>query len=147
MERRILGKKEVKDLKLDFLDIEKGQVVEEITDKKKLLFVDNAPIAVEYENRWIPTLRGIRKPIKKIIVDAGAVKFVLSGANIMRPGVTKIEPGIEKDESIIILDPENKPLAVGIALFNSDEMEKMGRGKIVINVHQINDFIWNFKNH
>ncbi|MFH2106626.1 MAG: PUA domain-containing protein [Candidatus Micrarchaeota archaeon] len=148
MSKRTLNKKEVRDLTLDFFDLDKDNnpIIEEIEErgKPKILVIDKVPIAVQHEGRWIATLKGIRKPIKKISVDEGAIKFVLAGAHIMRPGITKIEDGIQKDEVVIILDHNNKPLATGIALFTSEEMKAMAKGKVIVNVHQINDWIWNY---
>jgi predicted RNA-binding protein (TIGR00451 family) len=63
----------------------------------------------------------------------------------MRPGITKIEDGIQKDEVVLVLDPNNKPLATGIALFSSEEMKAMAKGKVIVNVHQINDWMWNYE--
>ena len=144
MEIRTLNRRDVKQLSLEFFDIEKRQKVDIVENKHVLLLVDNVPIAIKYKGRWIPTLKGIQKPIKKIYVDEGAMKFVLSGAHIMRPGITLIEEGIAQNQTVVIMSHEKKPLAVGIALFSSEEMKKMAKGKAVVNIHQVNDSIWNY---
>ena len=73
----------------------------------------------------------------------GAIKFVINGADIMRPGITEIEEGIAKDELVVIIDERNKkPLVVGIALYDSAEMKKITSGKVVKNIHYVGDEIW-----
>lgn len=57
------------------------------------------------DGQWFPTLRLLHQypdMMKKVCVDEGAIKFVLSGANIMCPGLTS--PGAKiHDEVITIL--------------------------------------------
>lgn len=61
-------------------------------DRAQMLVLDNRPLF--FSNRdghWLPTLRLLHQypdMMKKVRVDQGAIKFVLSGANIMCPGLT-----------------------------------------------------------
>ena len=61
-------------------------------------------------------------------VDKGAIKFVLSGANIMCPGLTSKgarmpEGNLEKDKLVIITaEGKEHALAVGILTLSTDEM-------------------------
>ena len=83
--------------------------------------------------------------LKTVIVDMGAVKFVTNGADIMRPGIRKIEPEIKKNEIIRIADEKNnQTLAVGKAIFDAEEMQKMKKGKVIKNLHTIQDSVWKF---
>ena len=76
----------------------------------------------------------------------GAIKFVVNGADIMRPGITEIQDGIEKDKFVVVIDEKNKkPLAVGLALFNSQEMQTATSGKVIKNIHFVGDEIWGFQ--
>lgn len=73
----------------------------------------------------------------------GAVKYVISGADIMRPGVVEIESEIMSGDFVLIIDVNNKkPLAVGVALFGSAEMREMKTGKVVKNIHYVGDDVW-----
>jgi len=99
-----------------------------------------------YKNRIIPALKTILENnfLKKITVDMGAVKFVISGADIMRPGIISINDNIKENEIIAIVDEKhNKPLAIGIALLNSEEMREQTQGKSIKNIHYIGDKLWN----
>ena len=123
----------------------KDQVVLAEDENKKLILINKEPCFFYYKDRLIPTLRLLQSKdlLKKITVDMGAIKFVVNGADIMRPGITKIEEGIEKDEAVVIVDENNqKPLAVGIALFSSEEMKITSSGKVIKNIHFVGDEIW-----
>ena len=83
--------------------------------------------------------------LKTIVVDMGAIKFVTNGADIMRPGITKIEPTIKKGNIVRISDEtHDRILAVGQAMLDADEMEKETSGKVVKNLHTIRDQVWKF---
>jgi len=123
-------------------------------NKKDIITVDDKCIKLKNDvmffyigEELIPTIKLALKnevSIKKITVDMGAVKFVVNGADIMRPGITNIEDEIEKDEFILIIDENNKkPLAIGKALFNSEEMKGMNFGKVIENLHYVGDEIYN----
>jgi len=113
-----------------------------------IILINKQPAFFYHQDKPIPTLKYLQQNqiLKKITVDMGAVKFVINGADIMRPGITQIENNIEKDEPIVIVDKNNhKPLAVGIALLNSTEMEEQTEGKSIKNIHYIGDEIWNLQ--
>ena len=83
--------------------------------------------------------------LKTITVDMGAVKFVVKGADIMRPGITKIDETIESNDLVTIVDEKhNKPIGIGLALFSGKEMLKVTSGKCVKNLHYVSDKIWNY---
>ncbi len=112
---------------------------------ERIVYINNEPCFFYYELQLYPTLKYVMKnPIlKKITVDMGAVKFVINGADIMRPGIVAIDENIEKNEAVIIIDQNNKkPLAVGIALLSSKEMQEVSSGKVIKNIHYVGDEIW-----
>ena len=98
---------------------------------------------------YIPVLTLLLKNkvnLKTITVDMGAVKYVTNKADIMRPGITKIDPQIEKGELVKIVDEKNnRALAVGKAMFDAKEMEVKTSGKVIRNLHTITDKIWQFE--
>ncbi len=152
MGRTQLGKKEVKDIN-DKLNSLYG-VVDIIDKKDTVVVIDDKYISINNEinffyhnNNVIPTLRYLLKNnfLKKVVVDMGAVKFVSSGADVMRPGIVEIDPSIEKGDIVAVVDVNNKrPLAVGEALFDASEMSSMKTGKAVKSLHNVGDDIWNF---
>ena len=127
------------------ITINKKYSVVLLEDKYKLILVDGIPSFFYYDKELLPTLKYLQKHsvLKKIIVDMGAVKFVINGADIMRPGIVEISEGINKNEFIVIVDQNNqKPLSIGIALFDSKEMEEIKSGKVIKNIHFVGDEIW-----
>ncbi len=73
----------------------------------------------------------------------GAVKFVVNGADIMRPGIVEIAD-VNEGEYVVIVDENNrKALAVGIALYSGEEMKQKDGGKVIKNIHYVGDELWN----
>ena len=109
------------------INLSKKDQVELLEDEKlKLILINKEPSFFYYQGREVPTLKYLQSHdlLKKITVDMGAVKFVVNGADVMRPGITEIEE-IPKDDFIVVIDENNKkPLSVGVALFGAEEMKK-----------------------
>ena len=147
MKRTQLKSKEVnKELEHFNVNFNKKDQVELIEDKYKIIFINKQPSFFYYNDRPVPTLKYLQENptiLKTITVDMGAVKFVINGADIMRPGIKKIEEGIGKEDFVVVVDENNKkPLSVGIALFDSNEMKETTTGKVIKNVHYVGDEIW-----
>lgn len=146
MKRTRLRSKDIsKELEQYTISISKKDQVELVEDQYKIILINKKPSFFYYDNKPVPTLKLLQENnvLKKITVDMGAVKFVVNGADIMRPGIVKIEDGIAKDEFVSVIDKNNqKPLAVGITLFNSEEMKAMKSGKVIKNIHYVGDELW-----
>ena len=111
----------------------------------RVIFINQQPIFFYYQDKVVPTLRYLQHHslLKKITIDMGAVKFIVNGADVMRPGIVEIEDTINNEEFIVIIDTNHKkPLAVGIALYNSEEMQSLKTGKVIKNIHYVGDEIW-----
>lgn len=114
-------------------------------NKNQRCLIKNNEVVFFFQQRWIPTLKLLLKNniLKTIAVDQGAIKFVINGADIMRPGITRIDDGIVKDEIIAVVDAiHKKPLAVGIALLSGDEIKQAINGKMIKNIHYVGDSVW-----
>ncbi len=151
MRRKQLSKKEIQELNelickefsLENFFSRKERV--ELADN--LFVLGNEPVFYVHEGRVVPTLRLLAKNnfLKRVAVDMGAVRFVASGADIMRPGITRIDPGIQEGELVAVVDETHeKPIAVARALKPASELEEMERGKALKNIHFVGDKIWNF---
>jgi PUA-domain protein len=155
--RKQLSKKEIKELIVvieDKFGIKNIMTKKDNVAKEDQFIKINNKISFFYNKETlIPTLKLILElneknelnntNIKIITVDKGAIKFVVNGADIMRPGITKIDDGFEKDDFLVIIDENhNKPLAIGIALLNSEDMKTANSGKVITNIHYVGDEIW-----
>jgi PUA domain protein len=78
-----------------------------------------------------------------ITVDSGAVKFVVNGANIMRPGITKIEGEFGSGEIVVVKEEKyGKAIAVGEATLSKQDMEQTKKGAVISNLHYAGDKYW-----
>ena len=120
-----------------------------ILDNGDELFAINNKLSLWKKGKlYIPVLSLLLKDnlgLKTIVVDMGAIKFIANGADIMRPGITEIDPRIKKGDIVRVADEtHDRILAVGQAMFDAEEMEKKTSGKVVANLHTIKDKVWKF---
>jgi len=74
----------------------------------------------------------------------GAVPHICNGADIMAPGIVHFEGNFKKGEVVVITDERHrKPIAITIALHNTEEARKLKNGKILRNIHHVGDRLWN----
>jgi predicted ribosome-associated RNA-binding protein Tma20 len=112
MKARNLSNKEIKELnkaieRFNFSFDKRERVEISETEEYKLIKADNQTLFFYLRDEIIPALKLLlsgKCTLKKISVDMGAVKFIVNGADIMKPGIREIEPGIEKNEIITVID-------------------------------------------
>ncbi len=113
-----------------------------IKDRKAILFKDE-------KDEWIPSLyliannKNAYEVLPKVAVNDGAVKFILNGANIMRPGIVDWTD-FSKDDVVLVLNKNKGILAVGSAVISSEDMRSLSKGVVVNNLHHVNDNIFKF---
>lgn len=123
----------------------KDQLMLAESDKGLFVLKDNQPCFFYQDGKIIPTLKLLlqRLFLKQVVVDMGAVKFVSSGADVMRPGITEFNLAIKKDELVVVVDQQHKkPLCVAKSLFSAEELSQMKQGKVLRSVHHVGDDIW-----
>lgn len=109
---------------------------------------DNTPLLFEEQGIILPTLYSIRKfpdLLPKITVDAGAVKFMINGADLFRPGMVEWDL-FEKDEFVTIINLQKAAMSIGKTLMASKDvpLDKTTKGKVTITIHFLNDEIWQY---
>ena len=117
----------------------------ELTDDIEILSSSNF-ILVRNEGSLFPFLQDsdTLSSIPKLIVDKGAIPFVCKGANIMRPGIKKINGDFSINSIVVISEEEhNQNLAVGKSLHSSEELLALNKGMVVQNLHFVGDNVWN----
>jgi PUA domain protein len=122
----------------------KVEIIE--TDLDDIILVDGNPMIMMIEGEPFPTLKGALEldiKTKFVVVDMGAVKFVIKGADIMSPGITDADPNIVEGDLVVIVDEtHHKPLATGRSLLKGPEMVENSEGKAIKNIHHVGDEIW-----
>jgi PUA domain protein len=109
---------------------------------KKLFLMDTGS--------WVfPTLKGAVQfpfPERRVAVDAGAIPYVVNGADIMRPGIVSVTDDVKAGFPVQVVDERHgKPLAIGIALHDADDIRASTAGKMVKKFHYVGDEIWNLE--
>ena len=147
--KKHLRKSEIKELNTKLVSydfsFDKKDNVEQLDN---LILLDTKPLFFLYEDKIIPTLKLLltKELLRKVVIDMPAVPFIVKGADVMRPGIKETD-NFKKDDIIMIVDENNKkPLAVGVALFSSEEISKMEKGKVIHLIHHIGDSIWSVSN-
>lgn len=115
------------------------------TKKSNVFFFDGKPLFIERKNRIVPSLtnENVISQLPTIVVDQGAIPFLCNGADIMAPGLRRVEGKFSIGQLVVIREERfHKALAVGSALTGSDEIRRQPGGKIVENIHFIGDDAW-----
>lgn len=115
------------------------------TQAGEVFLIGGRPLLASYKGVFLPTLMfdEALNRLPKIVVNMGAVPHVCNGADVMAPGVVRIEGEFQADEFLLVIDERHrKPLAIGLALFNSGDMKSLEQGRIVKNLHFVGDKLW-----
>jgi PUA domain protein len=154
--RHVLSKSEAREVALAIeralrskrsFDVKARWEVVKISKNEVVYLLDGRPLAVEVSGKLIPSIRALMDGIAelpRVVVDSGAVKHVVNGADVMAPGIVRVEGDFAKGDLVVVVDEKHgKPLSVGVALVDRSELASMSRGKVVENLHYIGDKLWN----
>ncbi len=152
-DRRKLANKVGKELGIDveriIVDSEKIEVAKlRLKDYPLAVIVDGKPFLFEYKGRMYPLLIGLVRQsfsinLPRVFVDKGAVPHILNGADVMVPGIVKVEGVFDKGGIVLIADYEKERIfAVGEALMSSSEILSAKKGRAVRNIHYAGDNLW-----
>ncbi len=115
------------------------------TEGWDFIFVENEPLLFKVEGKVFPTVKGALKlnpARRRVVVDAGAVRFIINGADIMGPGVVEADPSIKEGDLVIVVEQAHgKALAIGRALMQGKEMAGK-KGKAIKSIHYVGDELW-----
>jgi PUA domain protein len=111
----------------------------------QIFIVNGKPLLARLDGILSPTLVFVEifPYLPKVIVDMGAVPYVCNGADVMAPGVVRVEGDFRERDILLVEDERHeKPLAIGVALFDSEHVGRLTEGKIVKNIHYVGDKLW-----
>ena len=136
-------------LKLD-LDVLFGskvnvEVVE--SDVGLIYLVGGKPLFYKAGGKVLPTLLFSEFTAKapKIVVDMGAVPYVCKGADVMAPGIVRIEGEFSKGDLVLVVDMKfGKALALGESLYDAENAKQTKKGPVVKTLHYVSDKIWDY---
>ncbi|KAK2752817.1 translation machinery-associated protein 20 [Onygenales sp. PD_40] len=133
--------------------------VVKLPDRVSLYTIDSRPILFQsLDSPLIPHLRILHafpNAIPTIGIDRGAIRFVLSGATLMAPGLTSAggrlpdpakNPGDREFEAgeVVAVTAEGKEevCLVGVLKMGTEEMKKKGKGVVMDEGHYLGDGLW-----
>ena len=125
----------------------KGPIeVLELEEGKEIILAAGEALLFRLSGKIFPMLKSLNRiPLKRVVVDMGAVPHVANGADVMAPGVVSADGEVTPGEGVAVVDERHgKPIAVGQALVPGVEMQGP-RGEVIKNLHHVGDEIWRFQ--
>jgi PUA domain protein len=78
-----------------------------------------------------------------VTIDEGALKYIIKGADVMRPGISKYDEWGEAGRLVVVReDKKGRAAAVGRTSVASSEMAELKKGNCVKNLHHAGDKFW-----
>lgn len=137
-------------------------------ERTTLYCLDDIPLFYQFDTSapLLPHLKLVHRfpqAFPTIRIDRGAIRFVLSGATLMAPGLTSVggrlpEPRegdegvdgdghwsreLKKGEPVVIMaEGKEEACAVGVLVAGTDEVKKLGKGPVVEDAHYLGDGLW-----
>ena len=100
---------------------------------------------VKADDRFIPFLGSpkVLELFPSAVVDEGAIRFLLNGADIMRPGTRKFDDW-GSSGAIVVVKEEKKgrAIAIGLSTVSGSEASAMTKGSCLKNLHHVGDRYW-----
>lgn len=140
---------------IDELIPKKSQLdVVKVPDRVSLYVLDNAPLFYQHmDDPIIPHLKVVHQyphAFKTIKIDRGAIRFVLSGATLMVPGLTSKGGWLpDKDEEIpkgeivaIAAEGKDEICLIGQLEVGTEEMKAKKKGVAMSAGHYLGDGLW-----
>jgi len=149
LKRKVLGRRDVRSLKEEagsLLGSVDTNAVSQATleDGSTVYIFFKEIILAKKKDILFPTLiNSAIDDLPSALVDMGAIPYVCNGADVMAPGIMDIEGEFEKDGLLVIRDVKHrKALGIGAALYTSEKMRGLKKGKAILNLHYVGDKIW-----
>lgn len=121
------------------------EVVREKTFGHRIFLVNGKASFIKTKGEIFPSLLNdsILTRFPTLTVDMGAVPHLCNGADVMAPGVVKINGNFKAGDIIVVIDEcFSKNLVICEALYDSSKILKIKHGKVARNIHYINDKFW-----
>ncbi|MEM3104761.1 MAG: DUF1947 domain-containing protein [Candidatus Bathyarchaeia archaeon] len=117
-----------------------------VDKERQIYIIDGLPLFIQINGEVYPTIICVEKGIislPKVTVDMGAIPHIANGADVMMPGVVKIEGSFKEGCIVAVVDEKyGKILAIARSLISSDTASKMSTGRGFKNIHHVGDIFW-----
>jgi PUA domain protein len=138
-----------KNLKLDFEAFFGSKMNVEVveSDVGAVYLISGKPLLYRTDDRILPTLHfgEFAAGSPKIVVDMGAVPYVCKGADVMAPGIVRVEGAFNKGDLVLVVDMKHgKALALGETLMDAEVARQTKKGPVIKTLHYVSDKIWDY---
>ena len=117
------------------------------SEQIRIFLIDGRPVLFKAGETVLPTLlfNEVLEKVPKIVVDMGAVPYVCKGADVMAPGIVRIDGNFSQGDIVVVVDEKHgKLLGLGESLLDSEAARIAKQGAVVKNYHFVSDKVWNF---
>ncbi|MBS7634630.1 DUF1947 domain-containing protein [Candidatus Bathyarchaeota archaeon] len=111
----------------------------------EIFIINDKPALIRCDGVLMPalTFEDLISILPKVIVDMGAIPHICNGADIMAPGIVRVEGKFKEGSFTAVLDEKHgKAIAVAKALLGSEEIKRLKHGKALKNLHYVGDAFW-----
>ncbi|RLI24177.1 RNA-binding protein [Candidatus Bathyarchaeota archaeon] len=113
---------------------------------REVYVVDGVPMLVRVGDDIYPSILCVERglvSLPKVVVDMGAVPHIANGADVMLPGVVKVEGVFEEGDIVAVVDERHgRTLAIARSLVSAEEASTLERGRGFKNIHHVGDRFW-----
>jgi PUA domain protein len=128
------------------LNLPKSAQAECEEPEEGVVFVNfNSLTFVKAEERFVPFLGSpkVLEMFPSAMVDEGAIRFLLNGADVMRPGIRKFDDwGAAGAVVVVKEEKKGRAIAIGLSTVASSEASAMTKGSCLKNLHHVGDRYW-----
>ncbi|KAJ5811718.1 hypothetical protein N7474_008019 [Penicillium riverlandense] len=129
--------------------------VVKLPERATLYTIDSKPLFFQpFDGPPIPHLKLVHQfpsAIPTVQIDRGAIRFVLSGATLMAPGLTSpggrlpdAEHAIEAGQVVgVKAEGKEEVCLVGVLKAGTEEIKSKGKGIVMDEGHYLGDGLWN----
>jgi PUA domain protein len=119
---------------LEVVETEAGEIY--LVNTKPLMFKADTVLPLLGFTEFVATA-------PKITVDMGAIPFVCKGANVMAPGIRKVDGEFQKGDLLVVVDEKHgKALAIGESMLDATVFRETKKGPVIKTLHYVSDKYW-----
>ncbi|KAI5189571.1 malignant T-cell-amplified sequence [Nematocida sp. AWRm77] len=131
----------------------KEEVLESIKTPEKETFIlrNGIPIIHVESDRYVPLVKCVHMApdmLTKVVVDEGAIKHLINGADVMAPGLlqtTSEYPSVSENDLVAIYGyGKTHALGVGVVVMSSSQVEEIRNGVAIKIVSRLGDKLYSY---
>ncbi|BFH72737.1 RNA-binding protein [Sulfurisphaera javensis] len=151
MQKHFLSEKEARKILSEIKNKYKIEIqgrIEVGKEKKEIYYFIDGVLSF-FSDDLIPTLCFIRKynlQLPSVVVDEGAVKHIVNGADLFVPGIVQYDCECKEGDIVLVKTKTNIPIAIIKVILDKEKALAEKKGKFGINLHYLNDKIWEMCN-